>query len=262
MLTDLSRTAFLLRGRGAMPQPPGQVRRGRAAPVCLPSPRPSLLRAGLAVGTMFVLSFLGVHQAQAQTVRAARLKYGGGGDWYANPTSVPRLLAEVRKRTSIDIAPEPDVVEPGSRRIFDYAIVFATGHGRITFTPSERQNLRRYLLSGGFLHVDDNYGLDEYFRPELRKLFPDHKLVELPYSHEIYHCFYDFPSGLPKIHEHHGGPPHGYAIIHDGRVVLFYSYNTDINDGWEDPQVHNDPPDLQEQAFRMGINIVVYALTH
>ncbi len=208
------------------------------------------------------LSLLAPLASEAHSLKAARLKYRGGGDWYANPTSVPRLLAEVRRRTCIDIDPHPDIVDAASPRIFDYAIIFATGHGRITFNEAEQQNLRRYLLNGGFLHVDDNYGLDEYFRPEVRKLFPDKPLVELPYSHPIYHCFYDFPAGLPKIHEHHGGPPHGYAIIHEGRVVLFYSYNTDINDGWEAPEVHNDPPQLREQAFRMGINIVVYALTH
>lgn len=201
-------------------------------------------------------------QPCAAAVRVARLKYGGGGDWYANPTSVPRLVAEARVRAGLDLAPQVDIVEPGSPRLFDYAVVFATGHGRIAFTDAERRSLRRYLLSGGFLHVDDNYGLDEYFRPEVRKLFPDKPLVELPYSHPIYHCFYEFPRGLPKIHEHHGGPPHGYAIIHQERVVLFYSFNTDLNDGWEAPEVHRDPPEIREQAFRMGVNILVYALTH
>ena len=195
-------------------------------------------------------------------LKVARLKYGGGGDWYANPTGIPRLLAEVRKRTTIDVAPQPDTVEPGSPRLFDYALLFATGHGNIVFTLAECENLRQYLLKGGFLHVDDNYGLDKAFRREVKKLFPDRPLVELPHSHPIYHCLYSFPAGLPKIHEHHGGPPHGYGIIHEGRVILFYTYNTDINDGWEAPEVHNDPPELLEQALRMGVNIVVYALTH
>lgn len=195
-------------------------------------------------------------------VKAARLKYGGGGDWYVNPTGLPRLLAEVRQRTTVDIEAQPETVEPGSPRLFDYALVFATGHGRIAFTPGERENLRRYLTSGGFLHVDDNYGMDEFFRPEVKKLFPDRGLVELSHSHPIYHCFYDFGGGLPKIHEHHGGPPRGYGILHEGRVVLFYSYNTDLNDGWEAPEVHNDPPELRELALRMGVNIVTYALTH
>lgn len=209
-----------------------------------------------------LLALLAATAPCAGQVRVARLKYGGGGDWYANPTSVPRLVAEARARAGPDLDPKVDVVEPASPRLFDYAVVFATGHGRIAFSDAERRNLRRYLLSGGFLHVDDNYGLDEYFRPEVRKLFPDRPLVELPYSHPIYHCFYDFPRGLPKIHEHHGGPPHGYAIIDQGRVVLFYSFNTDLNDGWEAPEVHKDPAEIREQAFRMGVNILVYALTH
>ena len=216
----------------------------------------------LFICVLVVLSAWEPGAAQSGQIRVARLKYGGGGDWYANPTSVPRLIAEARARAGLDLASQPDIVEPGSPRLFEYAVVFVTGHGRIAFDEAERRNLRRYLLSGGFLHVDDNYGLDEYFRPEVRRLFPDKPLVELPYSHPIYHCFYDFPRGLPKIHEHHGGPPHGYAIIHQGRVVLFYSFNTDLNDGWEAPEVHKDPPEVREQAIRMGVNILVYALTH
>jgi hypothetical protein len=219
-------------------------------------------RRVIVLGMAVVVALSACPSRAGSAIKVARLKYGGGGDWYANPTSVPRLIAEIRKRTSIDIAPELDVVEPGSPRIFEYAIVFATGHGNIAFNEAERLNLRRYLFGGGFLHVDDNYGLDEHFRREIKKLFPDRTLIELPFSHPIYHCFYEFPTGLPKIHEHHGGPPRGYGIIHQGRVVLFYSYNTDINDGWEAPEVHNDPPEVREQALRMGINIVVYALTH
>lgn len=195
-------------------------------------------------------------------LQVARLKYGGGGDWYVNPTGLPNLIRAVNQRTTIRIAPNPGTVEPGSDRIFDYAALFVTGHGQIRFTEPERANLRRYLTRGGFMHVDDNYGLDEFFRPEVKKLFPDIPLVELPHSHPIYRCFYLFPSGLPKIHEHHGGPPHGYAIIHEGRVVLFYSFNTDLNDGWEDADVHNDPPEIRELALRMGVNILTYALTH
>ena len=200
--------------------------------------------------------------AAAAPITVARLKYGGGGDWYANPTGLPNLIRRVNASTSIRLAPEPAVVEPGSDRLFDYPLLFATGHGRIAFTEPERRNLRAYLERGGFLHVDDNYGLDEFFRAEVKKLFPGNPLVELPFSHPIYHAFYSFPGGLPKIHEHDGGPPRGYAIIHKGRVVLFYSRNTDINDGWEDAEVHNDPPEKREAALRMGVNIVVYALTH
>ena len=200
--------------------------------------------------------------ASAAPITVARLRYGGGGDWYVNPTGLPNLIRAVNQRTTLKLSPQPAVVEPSSERLFDYPILFVTGHGRIAFDEKERTNLRRYLTNGGFLHVDDNYGLDEFFRPEVKRLFPDSPLVELPFSHPIYHCLYSFSRGLPKIHEHHGGPPHGYAIIHRGRVVLFYSYNTDINDGWEDPEVHNDPADKREAALRMGVNIVVYALTH
>ena len=219
-------------------------------------------RSYIVAGIVGALLALCLCSATAGPIALGRLKYGGGGDWYVNPTGLPNLIRAVSERTSVKLAREPVIVEPGSERLFDHPIVFVTGHGNISFTPQERENLRKCLLGGGFLHVDDNYGLDEFFRREIKKLFPHKPLVELPFSHAIYHCFYDFPKGLPKIHEHHGGPAHGYAIIHKGRVVLFYSYNTDINDGWEDAEVHKDPADKREAALRMGVNIVVYALTH
>ena len=203
-----------------------------------------------------------VQVACAGPVMVGRLKYGGGGDWYANPTGLPNLIRAVNERTSLKLEQKPLVVKPGAERLFDCAILFVTGHGNIQFSEAERANLRAYLLNGGFLHVDDNYGLDEHFRPELKKLFPHKKPVKLPFAHPVFHCFYNFPDGLPKIHEHHGGPPEGYAIIHDGRVILFYSYNTDINDGWEDEEVHHDSAEKREAALRMGVNLVVYALTH
>ncbi|MCE5239064.1 DUF4159 domain-containing protein [bacterium] len=195
-------------------------------------------------------------------LRVGRLKYGGGGDWYANPSSVPNLLKFAREQTTLDLPEQPDVVTLADDKLMDYALLFATGHGRIAFTAAEAARLRRYLLSGGFLHVDDNYGLDETLRPALKAVFPDQALTEIPFSHPLYHGVFDFPQGLPKIHEHHGGPPHGYGIIHENRVVLFYSYNTDLSDGWESPEVHNDPPDRRLAALRMGLNLVVYALTH
>ncbi|MFQ6098866.1 MAG: DUF4159 domain-containing protein [Armatimonadota bacterium] len=200
--------------------------------------------------------------ALAGPFQVARLKYGGGGDWYSNPSSLRNLLAAVAERTNIDVLREEAVVEPGDKALFNYSYVYATGHGRIAFTPEEAENLRRYMLGGGFLHVDDNFGMDPYFRKAVKTLFPDRELVELPFDHPMYHCFYDFPSGLPKIHEHYGGPPHGYGILDEGRVVLFYSFNTDLGDGWESPEVHHDPPEKREAALRMGINLVVYALTH
>lgn len=200
--------------------------------------------------------------AAAAPLKVARLKYGGGGDWYANPTGLPNLLKAVRQRTTIDVNPTEDTIALDDDRVFDYAAVFVTGHGQIKFAPQQAQRLRRYLLNGGFMHVDDNYGLDESFRKAIKDVFPDRPLIELPFNHPLYHNPYQFPQGLPKIHEHHGGPPHGYGILDKGRVVLFYSYNTDINDGWESADVHHDPPDKHEAALRMGIDILVYALTH
>ena len=217
-----------------------------------------LLRLVVAV----VLLGLLVTAAMAAPLQVARLKYGGGGDWYANPTSLPNLLQAVRARTTIDLKPTADTVTLDDDRLFDYAAVFVTGHGQITLKPAQAQRLRRYLLGGGFMHVDDNYGLDESFRKAIKQVFPDRSLVELPFSHPLYHSPYAFPQGLPKIHEHHGGPPHGYGLFDKGRVVLFYSYNTDINDGWESADVHHDAPERREAALRMGVNILVYALTH
>jgi hypothetical protein len=195
-------------------------------------------------------------------IRVGRLKYGGGGDWYANPSSVPNLLKFAREQTTLDLPEQPDVVGLGDDKLMDYALLFVTGHGRIRFTAGEAARLRRYLLAGGFLHVDDNYGLDETLRPALKTVFPDRALTEIPFAHPIYHSVFDFPQGLPKIHEHHGGPPRGYGLLHENRIVLFYSYNTDLSDGWESPGVHNDPPERRLAALRMGLNIVVYALTH
>ena len=217
-------------------------------------------RAARVIGWLAVALILAAAPAPAAEL-IGRLMYGGGGDWYANPTSLPNLLTFARKHTSLELPEREQVVEPGSPDISNYAFIHATGHGRIRFTDAERANLRRYLLGGGFLHVDDNYGLDESFREEVARLFPDKPLVELPFTHPIYHAFYDFPGGLPKIHEHHGGAPHGYGIVHEGRVVLFYSYNTDLGDGWESEEVHHDPPDKHEAALRMGVNLLIYALS-
>ena len=212
----------------------------------------------LIVLIIFTLSLTSTACPQEQV---GRLKYSGGGDWYANPTSLPNLLEFAREHTNLDLPRREVNVEPGSRNLHSFAFVHATGHGRITFTPAEARNLREYLLGGGFLHVDDNYGLDESFREAVRAVFPDRELVELPFSHPVYHCLFDFPGGLPKIHEHHGGPPRGYAIIHEGRVVLFYSYNTDLGDGWESAEVHDNPEEIRRNALRMGANLLVYALS-
>jgi hypothetical protein len=210
------------------------------------------------IATMLLLVTVSVARPEE---RIGRLKYSGGGDWYANPTSLPNLLEFAREHTNLDLPRREVNIEPGSRELHSFAFVHVTGHGRISFTRREARNLRDYLLGGGFVHVDDNYGLDESFREEIRKIFPKRELVELPFSHPLYHCLFEFPDGLPKIHEHHGGPPRGYAIVHEGRVVLFYSFNTDLGDGWESAEVHDDPEEIRQNALRMGTNLLVYALS-
>lgn len=214
---------------------------------------PGLLALSLLVGPI-------APEQPGASVRLGRLHYSGGGDWYANPTSLPNLGRELRERLGMDVILEEGRPGPLDDELFDHPFLHMTGHGNVRFTPEEADRLRWYLVHGGFLWADDNYGMDESLRRELRKLFPGAELVEIPFSHDIYHTVYEFPRGLPKIHEHHGGPPHGYAIFHEGRMVVFYSYNTDIGDGLEDGDVHNDPPDVREQAMRMAINVVTYAM--
>lgn len=207
--------------------------------------------------------FLVINQAlfaQPQ-VKIARLKYGGGGDWYAGKTALPNLIAFCNRELGTRLAPEEDVVEAGSPDLFLYPYVFMTGHGNVVFTHTEAQNLRNYLLAGGFLHIDDNYGMDKYIRPELKKIFPELELVELPFDHPIYHQKFKFPNGLPKIHEHDGKPPQGFGLIYQGRLLIFYSYETDLGNGWEDQRVHNDPEAKRLEALRMGANIISYCFS-
>jgi hypothetical protein len=192
--------------------------------------------------------------------QVAVLKYSGGGDYYANPTSLPNLVAYANKVLNAGINKETPYVEVGSPQLFNYPFVHMTGHGNVVFSPGDIQNLRNYLLGGGFLHIDDNYGMDAYIRLEIKKLFPNNKLVELPYNHEIFSFPFKFPGGLPKIHEHDGKPAQAFAIFENGRMVLLYTYETDLGDGWEDPEVHNNPPDIREKALKMGVNILYYAL--
>ncbi|RMF62599.1 MAG: DUF4159 domain-containing protein [Calditrichaeota bacterium] len=192
----------------------------------------------------------------------ARLKYHGGGDWYNDPSIIPNLLQFLADNTNIAVGHNEEVVEIMDEDLFAYPMIFMTGHGRISFSKEEAQRLRLYLTSGGFLYADDDYGMDKSFRKEIKKVFPDKKLVELPFSQPIFHCHYDFPNGAPKIHEHDGGPPRCYGIFYEGRMVVFYTFDTNISDGWADPDVHGDPQDVREAAFKMGTNIVVYALTH
>lgn len=209
--------------------------------------------------SLFIL-FMGILAGADTDFQLARVKYRGGGDWYNDPDVLPNLAAELRKRAGVAVAPDQAVVDVSSREIFNYPFLYLTGHGNIRLTEDEAKNLREYLENGGFLYADDDYGMDESFRREIKKVFPDRELVELPFDHPIYHLFYDFPKGLPKIHEHRPGPPHGYGIFIGDRMVVYYTYNTNISDGWT-PN-HNDPPEKREAAFKMGINIVLYSLTY
>ncbi len=192
----------------------------------------------------------------------ARLKYHGGGDWYSNPSSLPNLLAAINERANIRTAPREDVVEITDPKLFQYPFIYMNGHGNVRFSEEEIRILRNYFAAGGFLHADDNYGMDSSFRREIEKVFPNSPLVELPFDHPIYRSFYEFPKGLPKIHEHDGKPPQGFGIFYENRLVVFYTYECDLGDGWENPDVHNDPQDKREAALRMGVNIVVYSLTN
>ena len=196
----------------------------------------------------------------ADSLTVARLRYGGGGDWYANPSSIPNLLSAIRERTGLVTARREATVsllDPGLR---DHPYLYMTGPGEVRFTPEERVALRAYLDGGGFLHADDNYGLDAPFRREMALVFPETELAELPPSHPVFRVFYLFPEGLPKIHEHDGKPPQALGVVRGGRLVVFYSYESDLGDGWEDPDVHGDPPELRERALRMGVNIFLFAL--
>ena len=189
-----------------------------------------------------------------------RLHYNGGGDWYANPSSLPNLLAAIRTRTALRSASEERVVTLADDELWDVPYLYMTGHGNVRFSDIELATLRSWLLRGGFLHADDNYGMDESIRRELGRLFPDRQLTEVPLDHPVYHLVYDFPRGIPKIHEHDGKPAQGFGIFLDGRLAVFYSYQTDLGDGWEDPEVHNDPPEKREAALRMGVNLFAYAV--
>jgi len=213
--------------------------------------------------TVFLLAALAVltsSAAPADSITVTRLHYDGGGDWYGNPSSLPNLLAAIHDRTGLPMASRESTVtllDPGLR---DHPYLYMTGHGNVHFSAEECAALRSYLLAGGFLHADDNYGMDESFRREIAKVFPDEQLLELPPSHPVFHSFYELPDGIPKIHEHDGKRPQALAIIHDGRLMVLYSYESDLGDGWEDPDVHKDPPEIREAAIRMGVNIFVYVL--
>jgi len=194
--------------------------------------------------------------------KIARLKYSGGGDWYNDPQEEVNLLKYIQQNTQIDVLPEYEFVEITDDKFFTFPFIFMTGHGNIVFSNLEIQRLRTYLENGGFLYADDDYGMDAAFRREIKKVFPEKELIEIPYSFGLYHCHYDFPNGPPKIHAHDEKPAQGFGIFHNGRLVLYYTYESNPSDGWNDPEVHGDTPEKHEEALRFGTNIVVWALTH
>ncbi len=205
----------------------------------------------LCLGCMLSLS--------AQSVQVAKLKYSGGGDWYANKTALGNLIAFCNDQLNMELAPEEAVVAVGETKLFAYPFVYMTGHGHVVFSDAEAQNLRNYLLSGGFLHIDDNYGLDGFVRKEMKKVFPELDFVELPFDHPIYHQAFAFNQGLPKVHEHTGKRPQGFGLIYQNRLVCFYSYESDLGNGWEDQEVYNDPEAVRQQALKMGANLITFA---
>lgn len=204
---------------------------------------------------LFLISFFGF----SQSYQIALLKYNGGGDWYANlETSLPNLIRYCNTNLKTNISPEQAIVEAGSNEIFNYPFVHMTGHGNVVFSNQEAENLRNYLLGGGFLHVSDNYGIDKFIRTQLKKVFPELDLVELPFSHPIYHQAYNFDKGLPKVHEHDNKAPQGFGLIYQGRLICFYDFECDLGDGWESYEVHKDSQEARDKALKMGANIISY----
>ena len=191
--------------------------------------------------------------------RLGLLKYSGGGDWYANlETSLRNLAVFSNQNLGMNINPEQGLVEAGSPDIYNYPFVHMTGHGNVVFSPQEAQNIRNYLIAGGFLHISDNYGMDKFIRPQMKKVFPELDFVELPFNHPVYHQKYDFPSGLPKIHEHENKMPQGFGLIYEGRLVCFYDFECDLGDGWEDAEIHKDSDETRKKALQMGANLLQY----
>ena len=196
-----------------------------------------------------------------QEFSIARVNYGGGGDWYCDPSSIPNILSYLTKNTSIKVAHDEYRIKLTTKELRGHPYLYMTGHGNIRFTDEEIIQLREYLMGGGFLHTDDNYGLNTSFRREMKRVFPDRDFVELPHDHAIFHSYFDMPSGLPKIHEHDGKPPQLFALYNEDRIMVIYSYESDLGDGWEDEEVHNDPSELRVAALQMGVNIIYFALT-
>jgi Domain of unknown function (DUF4159) len=214
----------------------------------------SLLLIALSLFTMSIF-------AQQEQLKIAKLKYNGGGDWYANKTALTNLAEFCNNELNTNIDLKDQVVDIISPELFDYSYVYMTGHGNVVFSNQEAENLRNYLISGGFLHIDDNYGLNQFIRLEMKKVFPELEFIELPHDHAIYHQKFDFKDGLPKIHEHDKKPPQGFGLIYEGRLVSFFSYESDLGNGWEDQIIHKDPQEVRLKALRMGANIISFAFT-
>ncbi len=210
------------------------------------------------LGLLLLVFFLSGFQSEP-TLKLALLKYSGGGDWYANPTSLKNLSNYCNDNLGTNFDEDYETVEVGNADIFNFPFLHMTGHGNVVFSDTEAENLRTYLLAGGFLHIDDNYGMDPYVRSAMKKVFPELELIELPFTHPIYNQKYPFKTGLPKIHKHDEKPPQGFALIWEGRVICFYTYECDLGDGWEDQEVHGDPDELRQKALQMGANIVQFA---
>jgi hypothetical protein len=219
------------------------------------------MRQALLVLSVFMLAAVGPSGRPAAGLTIGRLHYDGGGDWYANTSSLPNLLKALKERTTLAVAERERVVTLTGPELWDVPYIYMTGHGNVHFSDVELRNLRRYLEQGGFLHADDNYGMNSSFRREIARVFPDHPLVEVPLTHPVYNLVYAFPKGIPKIHEHDGLPAQGFGIFLGDRLVVYYSYQSDLGDGWEDYEVHKDPPELHEAALRMGVNLFTYAVS-
>lgn len=216
----------------------------------------------LKLSLLLFFSGLLMSHSDNDKLKLALLKYSGGGDWYANPTALTNLSAFCNDQLKTDLDRYYGTVEVGSAEIYNYPFVHMTGHGNVVFSDYDALNLRNYLMAGGFLHIDDNYGMDPFVRPAMKKVFPELDFVEIPFDHEIYKIAFEFPNGLPKIHEHDNQPPRGYGLIWEGRIVCFYTYECDLSDGWEDPEVHNDSPQKRLAALKMGANLLKYAFSN
>jgi hypothetical protein len=209
--------------------------------------------------SLLLLSLLSFFPSENAPTKLALLKYSGGGDWYANPTSLSNLTSFCNEKLGTSLDPDYATIEVGSAELFNYPFVHMTGHGNVVFTDADAENLRHYLIGGGFLHIDDNFGIDPFIRPAMKKVFPELQFIELPFNHPVYHQTFEFKNGLPKIHKHDGKPAQGFGLFWEGRLVCFYSYESDLGDGWEDPSVHNDPEEKRQQALKMGANLIQFA---